>query len=108
MNAVHQEAAVAPFSSSSHGIIFNYAIQQYGTITGEIAFMMKPQSSVADVHFGSAMSPKKIMASGVYVVNATNPQSFLATLKMLQKNSAIAWVEPTIHYGGVQPPPSLR
>jgi hypothetical protein len=108
VNAVHQEAAAAPFSSSSRGIIFNYATQQYGTTTGEIAFMMKPHSSVTDVHFGTAISPKKIMASGVYVVNATTPQSFLATLKQLQRNSAIAWVEPTIQYGRVPIPPPLR
>jgi hypothetical protein len=108
VSSVHENAISTPFTDSERGVLFNYATQQYGVTTGEITFMIGGQSSLADVHLDPSLRPKKIMASGVYVVNANTPQSFLDTLKLLEKSPAISWVEPTIKYGRVQVPPSLQ
>jgi hypothetical protein len=108
VRAVHADAVSTPFSSATRGVLFNYATQQYGVTTGEISFMTKGQSNLAGVRLDPSLHPKQIMASGVYVVEAKTPQIFLATLRALEKNPAVAWVEPTIQYGRVQVPPSLQ
>ena len=108
MTTMQVESAATPFSTSQRGVVFNYALQQYGVTTGEIAFMLKRDSSLSMLQLDPALNPKKIMKSGVYVVTARSPQSFLDTVRKLQQNSAVTWVEPTIEYGPVQFSPSLR
>ena len=84
------------------------ALQEYGFTAGEIAFMLKAGSDLQGVQLSLALKPKKILKSGVYVVTATSPQSFLDTIRRLQSNSAVIWVEPNIEYGAAQISPSLR
>jgi hypothetical protein len=82
------------------GVVFNYAMQQQGYITGEIAFKLKAGRSAED--FNAALYPgmkEIILASGVYVVNTTTPAEFMAVMKRLQGNASVEWVEPTVQYG---------
>lgn len=97
-----------PIGRTSMGVVFNHAMQQQGYISGEIAFQLKPGSSVAGM--GAALYPglKKITNPRVYVVNARTPAEFIAVLKRLQARSDLEWVEPTITYGPATTTPSAR
>lgn len=97
-----------PLSSKSLGVVFNYAQQQYGTISGEISFMLKANSQVSSVHVTSSSAPKRITTTGVYAVYARTPQAFLDTVRQLQKNQSIAWVQPHIDYVAVVNPSAMQ
>lgn len=107
-NAILEYSAATPFSPSMQGVVFNYSLQQYGLTTGEIAFMIKHDSILPRLQLNPALRPTRILKSGVYVVTTVTPQSFLDTVCKLQQNSAVAWVQPTIHYETVQNSPSIR
>ena len=90
------------------GVVFNHAMQQQGSITGEIAFQLK-----AGLYGGlqsrlyRAEADRRLL--GVYVVNAGTPAEFMAVTKRLQGNSSVEWVEPIVQYGpvdGVKTPPA--
>jgi hypothetical protein len=101
-------AADAPIGPRYLGVVFNYAMQQQGYISGEIAFKMK--TAQAATAFDAALYPglRKITSSWVYVVNARTPAEFLTLLKRLQSRSDLAWVEPMVTYGSAAPDNAVR
>lgn len=108
VNAVTTYPSTTPYSQSLRGVVFNYALQQYGCTIGEVAFMLKPNSSLNQLPLNASMHAKKILKSGVYVVTANTPQNFLDIVRTLQHNAAVAWVEPHIKYEPVQLSSSIQ
>jgi len=89
-----------PISPKQLGVVFNYAMQVQGYITGEIAFKFKdnlqPSSS-----FDAASYPglAKLTRPNVYLVVARSPLEFIQLVKRLQGRTDLEWVEPIVLYG---------
>lgn len=92
-------AVEMPFSRLQPGLVFNHAYQQYGYITGEIAFRLK-RGRAPGAEFVPALYPKlkKIGTLDMYAVTAPNPRVFLEVLKRLQARTDLDWVVPTVTY----------
>jgi hypothetical protein len=73
-------------------------MQQRGVISGEIAFMMKPGASAITLNSPDYPGLKRVLPTGLYVVNTRTPAEFLAVLKRLQGRPDLQWVEPTVQY----------
>jgi hypothetical protein len=106
--SVTTAAAETPIGPRSLGVVFNYAMQQQGYISGEIAFRMKPGYTATG--FDSSLYPglKKVANPEVYVVNARTPAEFLAVLNRLQTRSDLTWVEPIVTYSASNPNGAIR
>ncbi len=96
---VDVSSATTPFSRLQPGLVFNHAYQQYGYITGEIAFRLKG-GGVPGAAFSSALYPnlKKIGTLDMYAVKVANPRMFIEVLKRLQARTDLDWVVPTVTY----------
>lgn len=97
-HSVVTASAAAPIGPRELGVVFNYAMQQQGFISGEIAFKLKGGHGAADLSPAQYPGLKQITASGVYVVNARTPREFIQVLKRLQARADMDWVEPTVSY----------
>jgi hypothetical protein len=96
---VDVSSATTPFSRLQPGLVFNHAYQQYGYITGEIAFRLKG-GGVPGADFSAALYPnlKKVGTLDMYAVKVANPRMFLEVLKRLQARTDLDWVVPTVTY----------
>lgn len=105
---VTRAMAGSAINPSRLGVVFNHAMQQQGYISGEIAFKMKPGSTVTG--FSSSLYPglKRITNPDVYVVTGRTPAEFLQLLKRLQLRNDLEWVEPTVTYAGSSHGPSTH
>jgi hypothetical protein len=106
---VQVTSAETPFSRLHPGLVFNHAYQQYGYITGEIAFRLKG-GGAPGADFPSSLYPslKKIGTLDMYAVTAPNPRVFLEVLKRLQARTDLDWVVPTVTYFPTNSPSSVR
>jgi hypothetical protein len=106
---VDVESATTPFSRLQPGLVFNHAYQQYGYITGEIAFRLKG-GGVPGADFPSALYPnlKKVGTLDMYAVKVANPRMFLDVLKRLQARTDLDWVVPTVTYFPANSTASIR
>jgi hypothetical protein len=98
VEAVAVAAESAPFSRLQPGLVFNHTYQQYGYITGEIAFRMKGGSVPHGFSASQYPGLGKVGTLDMYVVRTSNPQQFLQVLKRLQARSDLEWVVPTVTY----------
>jgi hypothetical protein len=100
--------AARPFGPKQLGVVFNHAMQQRGTISGEITFKMKPGKPVKALDRASYPGLQKITDPEVYVVNARTPAEFILLLERLQARPDLEWVEPTVMYGPTIDAPAQR
>lgn len=87
-----------PLGPTSPGIVYNYSMQLYGLVSGELSFELKPGADPRVLAWGATSAPKVLVAPSVYVVNVTSGAEFLRVLTMLQKSADVRWVEPSIRY----------
>ena len=87
-----------PLGPTSPGIVYNYSMQLYGLVSGELSFELKPGVDPQSLAWGSTGAPKVLVPPFVYVVNVTSGAEFLRVLAMLQKSTRVRWVEPSIRY----------
>ncbi len=106
---VQVASAETPFSRLQPGLVFNHAYQQYGYITGEIAFRLKG-GSAPGADFPPSLYPslKKIGTLDMYAVTAPTPRVFLEVLKRLQARTDLDWVVPTVTYFPTNATSSVR
>lgn len=97
--ALKVSSAEKPFSPQEQGVVFNYALQQYGLVIGEIAFKLKPSTTTDSIMLGPQFAVTRISDSGVYAIWARTPAEWLQAMRALQGASAVLWVQPTIQYG---------
>ena len=99
VHAVAVSTEAVPFSRSQPGLVFNHSYQQYGYITGEIAFRMKGGVAPGN-DFTATLYPKlsRVGTLDFFVVRASKPREFLAVLKRLHARDDIEWVVPTVTY----------
>jgi hypothetical protein len=80
------------------GVVYNYAMQLYGLVSGELSFELKQGVDLSKVNLLSKTAPKLVIAPSVYVVSATSGEEFVQVLTILQKSTFVRWVEPSILY----------
>lgn len=85
------------------GIVYNYAMQTYGLISGEISFKVRHNVNVTAFAWDQTPPPQRLIGESVFVVNAKSLGEFLRLLKMLRGDLRVLWVEPAIEYV-LQPP----
>lgn len=101
VKAVTRTSANSPINASQRAVVFNRDAQQYGYITGEIAFKLKA-SVVGTPNWFPTFTPKitRMGSLNLYVVNAVSVSEFLQTMNLLNVNADVEWVEPSVTYGG--------
>lgn len=87
-----------PLGPTNPGIVYNYSMQLYGVVSGELSFELKPGVDPRGLPWGETGAPKVVVPPSVYVVNVTSGAEFLRVLTMLQKSTGVRWVEPSIRY----------
>jgi len=87
-----------PLGPTSPGIVYNYSMQLYGLVSGELSFELKPELDPRGLAWGATGAPKVLVPPSVYVVNVTSGAEFLRVLTMLQNSTGVRWVEPSIRY----------
>jgi hypothetical protein len=87
-----------PLGPTSPGIVYNYSMQLYGLVSGELSFELKPGVDPRGLAWAPTAAPKVLVAPHVYVVNVTSGAEFLRVFTMLQKSTGVRWVEPSIRY----------
>ena len=99
----------APISPQQRGVVFNYAMQVQGYITGEIAFKMIGASDPTST-FDAGLYPglKKLADPNIYIVVATTPAEFVQVTRRLQGRQDVEWVEPIVTYDAQQITPDAR
>lgn len=80
------------------GVVYNYALQSYGLISGEIAFKVREGVSPIAFVWGQTPLPRRLVGPTVLVVNAPSLDEFLRVMKMLRGDNRILWVEPSVEY----------
>jgi len=109
LNSVFSASQTETISHQQLGVVFNYAMQVQGYITGEIAFKMKGRLQATDnLDIASLPGFAKLTNPNVYIVVARTPTEFVALTKLLQSRPDIEWVEPAVTYGVLQPAPDAR
>ncbi|MBN1571259.1 MAG: hypothetical protein JXA73_25715 [Acidobacteria bacterium] len=99
----------APISPRQLGVVFNYAMQVRGYITGEITFKMKDGLQASDwLDKSSYPGLAKLTAPNIYLVVARTPSEFVELTKRLQARTDMEWVEPVVIYGGLRLSPDAR
>jgi hypothetical protein len=95
-------AAVAteqdPLGPTRPGIVYNFSMQLYGLVSGELSFEVKPGVDPSGFTWVSTAAPELLISPSVYVVKVTSGSEFLRVLTMLQKSPDVRWVEPEIRY----------
>lgn len=89
----------SPMGPRNLGVIFNYALQAQGYLTGEIAF--KPKGDGPPVGFDAASYPglAQITNPNIHVVVASSPKEFVALFNRLKARGDLEWVEAVVIYG---------
>jgi hypothetical protein len=80
------------------GVVYNYALQSYGLISGEIAFKVREGVSPIAFVWGQTPLPRRLVGPTVLVVNAPSLDEFLRVMKMLRGDNRVLWVEPSVEY----------
>jgi hypothetical protein len=80
------------------GVVYNYAMQSYGLISGEISFKVRDGVNSASFAWGQTPLPRRLVGPTVLVVNAPSLDEFLRVMKMLRGDNRILWVEPSVEY----------
>jgi len=103
VHSVFAASQSEPISPQQLGVVFNYAMQVQGYITGEIAFKMKDGVQATD-RLDPASYPglAKLTNPNVYLVAARTPSEFVELVRRLQGRNDMEWVEPMVTYGGLQ------
>lgn len=97
-----KSAAIAvasdPINQRVRGVVFNYAMQAYGLVSGEIAFEVRPGFDTRSLNWSATTAPKVLVAPSIYVVNAPTGSEFLRVMSMLKTHGSVRWAEPSVDY----------
>jgi hypothetical protein len=91
-------SVVDSISSEHRGVLYNYSMQAYGLISGEVTFGVEPSFDVRALSWGGGKTPRALGPPGVFVFNASTGSEFVRIVKMLQGASAVLWVEISTQY----------
>ena len=80
------------------GVVYNYALQSYGLISGEISFKVRDGVNPVSFAWGQTPSPQRLVGPTVFVVNAPSLDEFLRVMRMLRGDNRVLWVEPSVEY----------
>ena len=80
------------------GVVYNYAMQSYGLISGEISFKVQDGVNSASFAWGQTSPPRRLVGPTVFVVNAPNLDEFSRVMRMLRGDNRVLWVEPSVEY----------
>jgi hypothetical protein len=80
------------------GVVYNYAMQSYGLISGEISFKVRDGVNSASFAWGQTPLPRRLVGPTVLVVNAPSLDEFMRVMKMLRGDNRVLWVEPSVEY----------
>lgn len=80
------------------GVVFNYSMQAYGLVSGEIAFAVKTATEINSMAWGGTARPRPLGPPGVFVLNVRTGSEFIRVMSMLLSTSAVEWVEPSVAY----------
>ena len=80
------------------GVVYNYALQAYGVVSGEIAFEVRDGVKVSAFAWGQTPPPRRLVGSTVFVLNAPTLDEFSRVIKMLRGDNRVVWVEPSVEY----------
>ena len=78
--------------------MYNYAMQAYGLISGEISFKVRDGVDPNAFSWGQTPRPRQLVGPTVLVVNAPTLDEFLRLMKMLRGDNRVLWVEPSVEY----------
>jgi hypothetical protein len=80
------------------GVVYNYALQAYGVVSGEISFKVRDRVDASVFAWGRTPPPRRLVGATVFVVNAPTLDEFLRVMKMLRGDGRVQWVEPAVEY----------
>jgi hypothetical protein len=80
------------------GVVYNYAMQSYGLISGEISFKVRDGVNASSFAWGQTPPPRRLVGPTVLVVNAPSLDEFLRVMRMLRGDNRVLWVEPSVEY----------
>ena len=98
IKAASVAVASDPINQRVRGVVFNYAMQAYGLVSGEIAFEARKGFDPRSMSWATTTAPKVLVAPSIYVVNAPTGSEFLRVMSMLKGHESVRWVEPSVDY----------
>jgi hypothetical protein len=87
-----------PLGPTRPGIVYNYSMQLYGLVSGELSFELQSGADPRSFNWAPTAAPELLVSPSVYVVRVTSGSEFLRVLAMLHKSKSVRWVEPAIQY----------
>ena len=87
-----------PMGPSNLGVVFNHTIQHVGFINGEITFQIKNGHRLDALSNSQLPGLRLVLKPNVYLVTARTPSEFLHTMRFLQTQAYLAWIEPNVIY----------
>ena len=87
-----------PINQRVRGVVFNYAMQAYGLVSGEIAFEVVPGFNARSLNWAGTPTPTVLVAPSIYVVNAPTGSEFVRVISMLKSSKSVRWVEASVDY----------
>jgi hypothetical protein len=80
------------------GVVYNYALQAYGVVSGEISFKVRDGVDASTFAWGQTSLPRRLVGPTVFVVNTPTLDEFVRVMKMLRGDGRVQWVEPAVEY----------
>jgi hypothetical protein len=96
--SVDVASSAEAISYQRSGVVYNYAMQSYGLISGEISFKVRDGVNSASFAWGQTPLPRRLVGPTVLVVNAPSLDEFMRVMKMLRGDNRVLWVEPSVEY----------
>jgi hypothetical protein len=98
VTSVDLASSAESLSFERSGVVYNYALQSYGLISGEISFKVRDGVNPVSFAWGQTPSPRQLVGPTVFVVNAPSLDEFLRVTRMLSGDNRVLWVEPSVEY----------
>jgi hypothetical protein len=87
-----------PLGPTRPGIVYNYSMQLYGLVSGELSFELRPGADARALNWARTTPPELLVPPSVYLVRVVSGAEFLRVFTMLQTSADVRWVEPAIRY----------
>lgn len=98
VSSVETASSSDGLSYERSGVVYNYALQAYGVVSGEISFKVRDGVEASDFAWGQTPPPRRLVGPTVFVLNASTLDEFLRLMKMLRSDNRVLWVEPSVEY----------
>ena len=85
-------------SSTEQGVIYNYSMQAYGLVSGEITFAVRAGVNAKSLDWRLTAPPRALGPPNVFVVNVGTGTELLRVMDMLASDPRVSWVEPSVRY----------